>query len=293
MNKFTKLLIPVIISLITSLNSDAIKIVDGWTWRYEGWGNWYEYTFDYQFDGTKIIDGREYHVFRNIAAQKRVVKGLGDGYYDYEIELSLPWYVRQEEGKFFVYPNWENRVNEEPYGDWWPLYTASNTDDAEILIYDFNTNPGVEYLCCQGSESNLNAKVIEEGALTHNASNIDYQEVEYQYGGSVDITLPKTIVSEEFGILEDGFLVFPTVCVVPGRYELRSGPGLLHCHLKLGSITDEQGNVIYDANPLASSPELEMYTNQLNQLIDLHGREISNPLPGSIYILNGKKIVGK
>ncbi|MBD5387423.1 hypothetical protein HDR70_06025 [bacterium] len=297
MNKFTKLLIPVIISLITSLNSDAIKIVDGWTWRYETDGTDWKFQFEYKFDGTEVINGKEYHLFKNTAA-KKLFRNYKEGgwYYGSDISLSPPWYVRQEDGKFYVYPNWGKR----DYYEWDTLYYASDTDDSEILLYDFSLPTGGKYKCCQGSKYMITATIGKPVNVMDQGSPLECKEIKYtlSYIGEGDFPIYSyrpNLVSEDFGILENGFLTFFTMDCLAGEgdYNIDSGPQIFHCELFLLSVEDEQGNVIYDANPFASSPELEMDTNQSNQLIDLHGREISNPLPGSIYILNGKKIVGK
>ncbi|MDE6254946.1 MAG: hypothetical protein K2M39_02020 [Muribaculaceae bacterium] len=299
MKKYFTLFITVIISLITSTHSDAIKIVDGWTWKYETDGTDWKFQFEYKFDGTEVINGKEYHLFKNTAA-KKLFRNYKEGgwYYGSDIGLSAPWYVRQEDGKFYVYPNWEKR----DYHELDMLYYASDTDDSEILLYDFSLPTGGKYKCCQGSKYMITATIGKPVNVMDQGSPLECKEIEYtlSYIGEGDFPdyiyhYRPLLVSEDLGILENGFLTFFTMGCYSGEgdYEIDSGPILYHCQLFLLTVEDEQGNVIYDANPLASSPELEMDTNQSNQLIDLHGREVSNPLPGSIYIHNGRKFVGK
>ena len=71
----------------------------------------------------------------------------------------------------------------------------------------------------------------------------------------------------------------------------------------LNNVTDAEGNVIFTAADFdapaysAGMPEVGFDTGGTrivdNKMYDLNGREIRNPLPGTVYILNGEKHVAK
>ena len=71
----------------------------------------------------------------------------------------------------------------------------------------------------------------------------------------------------------------------------------------LNNVTDAEGNVIFSAADFdapaysAGMPEVgfDMGRTQAkdDKKYDLNGREIRNPLPGTVYIQNGEKHVAK
>ena len=60
----------------------------------------------------------------------------------------------------------------------------------------------------------------------------------------------------------------------------------------LYSVYDTDGTIIYGIPSSISYSEFRT-ADCNNKIFDLHGREVSNPLSGSIYIRNGKKFVAK
>ena len=70
-----------------------------------------------------------------------------------------------------------------------------------------------------------------------------------------------------------------------------------YCRQTLNNVYNSDGEIIYKgANysfpTYASITDLGKQANDL-RIFDLFGREISNPLPGTIYIRNGKKFIAK
>ena len=295
-----KKLLLILMALISCpvMQCHAIKIVDGWTWKYISCEDDYCYFFDYQFDGTEEINGQTYHIFRNTRATKK------SEYREYEISLSTPWYVREEAGRFYVlYPHDGYRWDE-PECEWNNWITPENR---EIMLYDFNARLGKEYVCGVGEEARLEAKVVEfvsppfiDACYYELCQRVFYESV-------VDDTEPYDdwlarpfgiyTVSEDYGILDRGFLTFFSIIVIPGSVHILDGPCPYNSPT-LMSVEDEEGNEVFKStlghDPYASVDELFREVHSSNSYIyDLHGREVSAPVPGSIYIRDGKKFVAK
>lgn len=68
---------------------------------------------------------------------------------------------------------------------------------------------------------------------------------------------------------------------------------------ELTSVVDPDGQVIYSNKPFQAGIEDSFSPSEINSfetpktIYDLHGRQIVNPQPGSIYIRDGKKFVAK
>ncbi|MDE6028164.1 MAG: hypothetical protein K2G23_08840, partial [Muribaculaceae bacterium] len=198
-----KKLLLILMALIScyAIQCNAIKIVDGWTWKYNAWGNGdYYYFFDFKFDGTEEINGITYHIFRNTSAEKRL-RISASGYRDCEIGLSEPWYVREEEGRFYVlFPHAGDQWDEEVEWNRW-----ITPEDREVMLYDFNATTGDEYICGRGLEITLKANVEEMVYLPDEGGELKCQKILYEssYNDPENAihnrSFPEVIVSEDFG----------------------------------------------------------------------------------------------
>ncbi|MDE5806966.1 MAG: hypothetical protein K2H76_02535 [Muribaculaceae bacterium] len=276
----------------------AIKMIDGWTWKYISYEDDCKYYFDYQFDGTEEINGQTYHIFRNTRA---IMKS---DYREHALTLSTPWYVREESGRFYVlYPH-DGDKWDEPQCKWNYWITPENR---EIMLYDFNARLGKEYVCGVGEKARLEAKVVEfvslpviDACYYERCQRVFYESV-------VDGTEPYDdrlarpfgiyTVSQDYGILDRGFLTFFSILDVPGSVHILDGPCPYNSP-RLMSVEDEEGNEVFKST-LVHDPDSsveELVGDALSSsscIYDLHGREVSVPVPGSIYIRDGKKFVAR
>ncbi|MDE5870076.1 MAG: hypothetical protein K2H18_07570 [Muribaculaceae bacterium] len=293
MKKSIQIIILIVLGLSLK-HADAIEIVDGWTWKYKdiNYEGEYCYWFEYGFDGTEEINGKTYHVFRNTAAEKKM--RWDDGvWFDDDILLSQPWYVREEDNKFYVLFNREN----EKFNYDWDTYMQCTPPSKEIMLYDFNASPGESFICGEGEKYTMKATVI--GEINHKVGNSELkcQEIEYSLIPHDPADYPyslKRIISQDYGVVERGFLTFFTLGGTPGSYRIEYGPQVDHNNLELYSIVDEKGNEIYNPEYISSSPDLiNDSIHECNKTFDLYGREVKTVLPGSVYIRNGKKFIGR
>ncbi|MDE5869737.1 MAG: hypothetical protein K2H18_05850 [Muribaculaceae bacterium] len=294
MKRDLKIIILIVLGLSLT-HADAIEIVDGWTWKYKdiNYSGEYSYWFEYSFDGTEEINGKTYHVFRNTFADKKMLWDVEtDEWRDFNIALSPPWFVRQEDNKFYVLFNPDNVW----FNDDWAAM-GYPPPSGEILLYDFNVSTGETYSCWEGETYTINANVNGEVSYKIGNSDLKCQEIEYS-------TIPldhsgftcqlNRIVSQEFGILKNGVLPIFIMGGISGSYDIDYGPGFFHLNLMLYSVTDEKGNEIYNPGYVSSFPDLiNDSIHECNKTYDLYGREVKTILPGSVYIRNGKKFIGR
>ncbi|MDE6410193.1 MAG: hypothetical protein K2K81_08140 [Muribaculaceae bacterium] len=89
-----------------------------------------------------------------------------------------------------------------------------------------------------------------------------------------------------------GFFICPASICLPALSSWFTLPWIP----ELMAVIASDGTQIYgdpDYKPSAGVKEITLEKFKDNKIFNLHGREVSNPLPGSIYIRNGKKFVAK
>lgn len=65
---------------------------------------------------------------------------------------------------------------------------------------------------------------------------------------------------------------------------------------RLKKVYDADGNVIFNRNEnseVGVKNTTEIKSNNSDEIYDIMGRRIDRVLPGSVYILNGKKFIGR
>ena len=206
-------------------------------------------------------------------------------------------YMRQDGDKVYLLVDGENIS-----GIW---YYNENRDHVElspgdeILIYDFGAKEGDKYLTVSMDDYGsfyANPKMVEVYVIKTNTTMINGHERRRQYLSPFE-DWPETqyIAVEGIGI-NIGAVHLPQYCLLPSL-----DPSIRVYHFD--SMTDSEGNVIFTAADFdapsysAGVPEVGFDTGMTpvkdNKMYDLNGREIRNPLPGTVYIQNGEKRVAK
>ncbi|MDE5789603.1 MAG: hypothetical protein K2H96_00020 [Muribaculaceae bacterium] len=219
------------------------------------------------------------------------------------------------------------QVNEHMY-DEDPNATVWNKDPerTEFLLYDFNYNVGDAY---RWPWSGINfsdpsfkddPEVLEPIARGFFITKIEHQELSDEFENEerrktfileqteldyIQYRYKVCNIIEGIGITAGdvhsyyscytawfGFFICPASICLPAL----SSWFTLPCIPELMAVIASDGTQIYgdpDYKPSAGVKEIALEKFKDNKTFDLHGREVSHPLPGSIYIRNGKKFVGK
>ena len=74
----------------------------------------------------------------------------------------------------------------------------------------------------------------------------------------------------------------------------RPSTGTNRVNIRLNNLYDAEGNIIYKGENKAGVEEITAEERmEDSRMFDLMGREIRNPLPGTVYIQNGKKFIAR
>ena len=203
-------------------------------------------------------------------------------------------YMRQDGDKVYL-------LVDENISDIW--YYNENRDHVElspgdeILIYDFGAKEGDKYMSVSmDDEGNFYAypQMIEVCVVKADTVMVNGHERRRQYLSIWSDEQPSGYIAIEGVGINIGAVHLP-------QYILATCPGSRVRHFD--SMTDSEGNVLFtkadfDAPAYdAGVPEVGFDTGMTpakdNKMYDLNGREIRNPLPGTVYILNGEKHVAK
>ena len=200
-------------------------------------------------------------------------------------------YVRQEGNKVFLLVD-EEHISPIPseYGGILPI-----GDD--VLLYDFDAKPGDKYMTVSVEPFStrlgdifayyklLEIVVREVDTVVVNGRKRTRQRA------TADGWYKCTFV-EGIGI-NTGFFYLPQYVFEEGSYS----------KTLFDNMSDAEGNIIFTAADFdapaydAGVPEVGFDTGMTpakdNKMYDLNGREIHNPLPGTVYIQNGEKHVAK
>ncbi len=254
---------------------------EGVTWNhteasiYPGSYNSFD-SYSFYFDSPVELYGKMYHPLKDRRSENGEVYA----------------YMRQEGNKVYILIDGESVIP--------PFDTDSGVEYAagdELLLYDFDAKVGDEYWSPSVSDS-MTMPYIE--VLTPvTVTNVDTI--------LVNGVLRKRLMTKTLG---GGS---PEINIVEGI-----GPSRGYMHIPLygplctcmhttdafvKDVVDADGKVIFKAADFdapsysAGVPEVGFDTGMTpakdNKMYDLNGREIRNPLPGTVYILNGEKHVAK
>ena len=280
--KVTRLLMMQTAAVLSSVCGYAYEpmVQEGLTWnklsyKYEDNGKPYEVVNKQYFDAPVEMCGRTYHPVM--------------------FEDMVSGYMRQDGDKVYLLVDGENISDIRYYNenrDWLELSTGD-----EVMIYDFGAKEGDKYLTVSmdghGSFHTW-SQMIEVYVVKTDTVMINGHGRRRQYlSMSEDLYFTGYIAVEGVGI-NIGAVHLP-------QYILFNSPD--DRVFQFDSMTDAEGNVLFtkadfDAPAYdAGVPEVGFDTGMTpakdNKMYDLNGREIHNPLPGTVYILNGEKRVAK
>ena len=166
----------------------------------------------------------------------------------------------------------------------------------EVLMYDFGAKPGDKYYStslyplglpdhfCTFTEM-VPVVIKEVDTIIVNGVKRIRQRV------IVDDWLERTFV-EGIGI-NTGFFYLPNYVFITGDSHW----------VEFDNVTDTNGNIIFSAEDF-NAPAYDVGVTEVsfdtdrtqaadNKMYDMNGREIHNPMPGTVYIQNGEKHVAK
>lgn len=232
----------------------------------------YDITFTkydgYHFDGLESIGGMEYAVFRTT-----------DG---------TPFaYIRQDEGKVYV-RNYMGAVQIEDHN-------VNETANEEYQLYDYSLQPGERFRSVAFWETDLTKDCvgtpIEAEVTKVYTKEFNGMIYRYQEYSMIDAT----------GTSESGFGYSNTV--IEGIGPQRG----MFCAPQLGwwitarsysfcfptSVTTKDGEMLWDDPSGVESVEADANQSTDGTIYDLCGRRVVNPLPGTIYIRDGRKYVAR
>ncbi|MBD5387422.1 hypothetical protein HDR70_06020 [bacterium] len=251
-------------------------VVEGRYWNY-GIVEWRGTTFTkktfprFHFQGTIELNGKQYSIFRDKD----------------DIEAA---YMRENDNQVFLYCGSES-----------PTEIVIDNDSVivndEIMIYDFNLTDNVVFPAISfGGNPYYNNTFLQYGEIMDchviktgtSINDNQIRQLDFKISTEMDLMSEYAIhyFIEGIGCTE-GFLPFPHISFLCSC--IRTD------YIYLIDVEDEQGNIIFNPGMLSEISEVsnDNMKSEPNHIFDLHGREVSNPLPGSIYIRNGKKFVAK
>ena len=168
-----------------------------------------------------------------------------------------------------------------------------------MLIYDFDAKVRDKYMTVTMDDHgsfHVNTQMIEVCVIKTDTVMVNGCERKRQYLSPFgDWPITQHIAVEGIGI-NIGAVYLP-------QYDLLPSLDPAIDVFMFDSMTDAEGNVLFTGADFdapaydASVPEVgfDMGRTQStdSKMYDLNGREIRNPLPGTVYILNGEKHVAK
>ena len=187
------------------------------------------------------------------------------------------------------------------------VYIYVTPDDEEgnpepVIVYDFETGKSItgdmlvyDFTLSRGDHYQAPAFDTTSGPMAYMA---DYEVIDTYvecydgilYNSMIVRCVCGTVYPEQIKIVEgvgslSGLLPFPLA--------ISTVIGYNRTYYNLLSVRDTSGNVIYQS-PLAGIEDVVTETNEKpTSIYDLYGKAVKKPLPGSIYIVDGKKILYK
>ena len=233
-----------------------------------------EYVKCMRFDGTEEINGKTYH--RIVTFKKTLWRYYGQ-YDESEDVYDIEGFMREENGV---------------------VYTL-RSDGQEALIYDFNHKEGESY---QGTTFVTDSpRTYQFNVISDHTAEIDGEECKvFQVAVSDSWGMgPTHTFIEGIGAAEYGCLNY---------HEFYDQPTGMWMRNVLSRVFDMDGNVIFRAlsagdrydeleyGPFSGTNEVFTVAPQPkanDALYDMVGRRISKPVPGQLYIQDGKKHIAK
>lgn len=215
--------------------------------------------------------------------------------------------IKDDKVSIIITPEYAEKHNLRKYekGEWaQDLFEPVELEDTiEVTLYDFNVKPGDCYPTLLYGNLLTTAYVLENSFREDILGgvrqvkilcdfNLDWFGEDYEPG--MELTPFMELISlsyiEKIGNITDGTFT-----------ELNpfwnDSTGSLELETKINNVFNKDGEIVYHGKGFkgysgingisAETPELSTDA----PIYDLHGRHISNPLPGTVYIRNGRKYV--
>ena len=168
----------------------------------------------------------------------------------------------------------------------------------EYLLYDFSLNPGDRFetlgfdiVGLLEDEEMYGELLIAEVVRTYEKeiNGVSYKYLDYDRFAEGTRSMPDysiITVVEGIGPLT-GYLCFPgtDLLVYSGWYDTWD--------TFLTSVTTKDGGILWDDPSGVESVEADANQSTDGAIFDLYGRRVINPLPGTIYIRDGRKYVAR
>lgn len=251
--------------------------------------------FKMQFGSDTVINGKTYTTFSTTATTYTYHDSSTNEWITKETGPGARFYLREEGSKVYIY-NLTNlsglRFLEE-----WPY------EESECLLYDFSLKEDESY---QSVASNLmQIRLTIEGIGSKELEGglkLDYQTISCQipWGDEWDRTPLELYAVEGIGFVSTHLsftyatLVGPQTMISTGYQYYEPPYPYPFGNATLNRVTDLDGNIIFTPKMLGDSGIDDIRADQElkdNQIYNLMGLPVSNPQPGTIYILNGKKYI--
>ena len=182
-------------------------------------------------------------------------------------------------------------------------FTEEKVEKPEYLLYDFSLNPGdrfetlgFDYVGWHEDSEIRGCQLLAEVQRTYekeiNGRSYRYQEYD-RFVSDTENRPPffndnKALVTVIEGIgPTTGYLCFPGI-------ELRQAAGFGGGNITfLSSVITKDGEMLWDDRSGVESVEADANQSTDGTIYDLYGRRVVNPLPGTIYIRDGRKYVAR
>lgn len=278
-------IVVLLLALVSCLNASSQDLFHkDWTWKYEREDMFQDtyYRFSMAFGDEVEANGHIWHEFKTISSQC-CIRDYNTGEWYEENYFDLPcvkcYYVREEDGKWYVLCN--NEGFDIEYKE-----QFQNTEEfSEKLIYDFNCQAGESFVALE-FETQCDVEVEVKENFTVKVDGIDRRCITYSY--------------DNFYVVEG---IGPFVGVLTGLKNMFLAGWGDHIYNYmpahgfapfLKDVVDNSGKsildgIVYPQVGIGLTPHDEKETNP--KVYDLFGREIVNPVPGSVYIKSGRKYI--
>lgn len=219
----------------------------------------------YHFEGTKTFDNKVYAIFRDDAGK----------------ELA---YMRQDNDQVYIY------VESDKYPEIYEYQEDGTPKElyGEFLLYDFSAGKDQNYKSLGFSYSGDDVGYPLDYLITSVSKEvncgIEYNCWQIEYEEPLTRGLSTSTIIEGIGCVS-GYLPFPQlVADATGSFWFKS----------VYTVEDTDGNVIYMSDAAIKDGVETVATEVKNQeMYDLFGRKVLNPVKGGIYVQDGKKVIVK
>ena len=310
--------------LAQKANGDNCLIDENKVWEYltdDRDGDYQTFTFvKYKFSGTEDKFGKTYNRWFVLESKTYINENVSDERSEWTIYNAslneLVALLREEDGKVYMLLDrdevYEYDKDFNPFdkeGEGMGKTLRKVTPGEEVILYDFNVNAGGSYQGFIDDSILTPIKVIGSQEIENEGNRI--KKISFVSAWSIYPFIQFHNV--KYDTIEEVMPIYESVCEIPAV----DGYGILYYGTLtdfmepstnddndcacwkwtcLNNVYDQSGKILFKGQNIEepTSGIKEIGNNgKNNQIYDLFGLKVSNTLPGSIYIRDGKKFVGK